>query len=86
MIWERLVLYEEDFFENLILYCLETDNSKTGSFHNVALQIVETQLHKQRWETEKLYNPYRNLCLDKSYGGSQTPLGERMNFFPDEED
>lgn len=34
----------------------------------------------------KLYNPYRNLYLDKCYGESKTPLGEWMYFPTDEED
>ena len=78
---------EEDFFANLILYCKEADNaSSSGRFRDKAFRIVEAALRKQRQEASKLYNPYRNLYLDKCYGESKTPLGEWMNFSMDEED
>lgn len=78
---------EEDFFENLVLYCEEADHTASGGrFRDRAFRIVETALRKQRQEASKLYNPYRNLYLDKCYGESKTPLGEWMYFPTDEED
>lgn len=76
---------EEDFFENLILYCEEADHALSGGrFRDRAFRIVEAALRKQRLEASKLFNPYRNLYLDKCYGESKTPLGDWMNFSTDE--
>lgn len=78
---------EEDFFEDLVLYCEEADHSASGGrFRDRALRIVETALRRQRQETNKLYNPYRNLYLDKCYGDSKIPLGEWMHFSTGEEE
>ena len=78
---------EEDFFENLVLYCEEADHTASGGrFRDRAFCIVEAALREQRQEASKLYNPYRNLYLDKCYGESKTPLGEWMYFPTDEED
>ena len=78
---------KEDFFQNLVLYCEEADHAASGCrFRDRALRIVEAALRRQRQETNKLYNPYRNLYLDKCYGDSKTPLGEWMHFSTDEED
>ena len=78
---------EEDFFENLVLYCEKADHAASGGrFRDSAFRIVEAALREQRQEASKLYNPYRNLYLDKCYGESKTPLGEWMYFRTDEED
>ena len=72
---------EEDFFDDLVLYCMEADHTTSGeNFHVRAFQIAEAALFRQRQEARKLYNPYRNLCLDKCYGESKTPLGEWIHF------
>lgn len=78
---------EEDFFANLVLYCLEADcATSTGSFYSKASRIVEAALRKQRQEASKLYNPHRNLYLDKCYGESKVPLGAWMSFSEGEDD
>ena len=95
--WEIFVKYpyekgtyavdEEDFFENLVLYCEEADHAASGGkFRDRALCIVKAALREQRQEASKLYNSYRNPYLDKCYGESKTPLGEWMYFPTDEED
>ena len=72
---------EEDCFENLVVYCIEADHATSGkNFYNRVFQIVEAALFKQRQEVKKLYNPYRNLFLDKCYGESKRTLGEWMDF------
>lgn len=72
---------EEDFFGNLVLYCIEADRATSGkNFYSRVFQIVEAALFKQRQEAKKLYNPYRNLFLDKCYGESKRTLGEWMDF------
>ena len=40
----------------------------------------EDALYEQAQKVRKLYNPYRNLYLDKYYGESKRPLGEWMDF------
>lgn len=78
---------EEDFFENLVLYCVEADHTASGGkYRDRALYILKAALREQRREASKLYNPYRNLHLDKCYGDSKIPLGEWMYFPSDEED
>lgn len=75
---------KEDFFENLILYCIEADHTASDKkFYSTALHIVDEALYKQRQEFNKLYNPHRNLYLDKCYGESLIPLGEWMDFSED---
>lgn len=72
---------EEDFFSNLVLCCYEADaNCSRGKFFTSACCMIDAMLCEQRKETAKLYNPYRNLYLNKCYGESKTPLGEWMNF------
>lgn len=78
---------EEDFFSSLILYCYEADTSRSRSqFFTRACHKIDAMLCKRRKETAKLYNPYRNLYLDKCYGESKTPLGEWMNFSTTEDE
>lgn len=55
---------EEDFFGNLVLYCIEADRATSGkNFYGRVFQIVEAALFKQRQEAKKLYNPY---CVRRS--------------------
>ena len=78
---------EEVFFGNLVLYCMEADDATSGKdFYSRAFQIVEAALFQQRQETKKLYNPYRNLYLDKCYGESKRTLGEWMDFSQEDDD
>lgn len=80
------IVDKDEFFQNLVLYCIEADHAKSsGNFYERALKIVETELQKQRTEMNKLYNPHRNICIDKCYGESKTPLGEWMIFSEQEE-
>lgn len=43
-------------------------------------------LCEQRREAAKLYDPYRNLYLDKCYAEGKMPLGEWMNFSTDDDE
>jgi hypothetical protein len=45
----------EDFFGNLVLYCIEADRATSGkNFYSRVFQIVEAALFKQRQEAKKL--------------------------------
>lgn len=78
---------EEDFFATLVLLCLEVDQRKTTlrKFQAEAYQRINTELKKRKQETQKLYNPFKNLYLDKCYGDSKVPLGAWLNFSSEEE-
>lgn len=77
---------KEDFFSNLVLYCYEADSNHThGTFCSRTYRLIDAMLSEQRQETRRLYNPHRNLYLDKCYGESKTPLGEWMNFSTDDD-
>ena len=43
-------------------------------------RAIDADLHERMLQARKLYNPYRNLYLDKCYGESKTPLGAWMDF------
>ena len=74
--WRKYLMEEEDFFMELVLRCKETDSLSGDIFLKRVYQAIDTLIQKQRQEAYKLYNPYRNLYLDKCYGDSQIPLGE----------
>lgn len=77
---------EEDYFSTLVLLCLEADQKRTTyrNYQAKASQIICAELEKRRRETQKLYNPFKNLYLDKCYGDSSAPLGTWMNFSSEE--
>lgn len=77
---------EEDYFSTLVLLCLETDERKTTPkmFHERACQKIDAELAERKRETQRLYNPFRNLYLDKCYGNSKIPLVAWMNFSSEE--
>lgn len=68
---------EEDYFSTLVLLCLEADCGRAapGGFQARASRLIRAELETRRKETQKLYNPFKNLCLDQCYGDSRTPLG-----------
>ena len=80
-------LEEEDFFYTLVLICMEADQacSSLKVFQWRAEQQIRAELKNRQQETSKLYNPYKNLYLDKCYGDSKIPLGAWMNFCSDED-
>lgn len=69
---------EEDFFHTLVMICEEEDNvsSTKNVFYRRACEHIENVLKKQKREQNELYNPYKNLYLDKCYGDSKRPLVE----------
>lgn len=73
----RYGMDEEDYFSTLVLLCLEADcgRSSSAGFPARASRLIRAELETRRQETQKLYNPFRNLCLDQCYGDSRTPLG-----------
>ena len=71
---------EDDFFMELVVHCEEAKLSTGGAFLERARMAIEADLYKQKQEMHKLYNPYRNLYLDKCYGESKQPLVEWMDF------
>ena len=77
--WKYL-LEEEDFFQALVLHCEEAEFSSGGTFLERACREIDADLYEQVRKVYRLYNPHRNLYLDKCYGESKRPLGERMDF------
>lgn len=77
---------EEDFFAELILQCREAEFCSGGSFLERDCRAIDADLHERMLQARKLYNPYRNLYLDKCYGESKTPLGAWMDFSKYEEE
>lgn len=77
---------EEDFFAELILQCREAESCSGGSFLERDCRAIDADLHERMLQARKLYNPYRNLYLDKCYGESKTPLGAWMDFSKYEEE
>ena len=51
-----------------------------GTFLGRVRRAIEADLYKQKQEMRKLYNPYRNLYLDKCYGESKRPAVDWMDF------
>ena len=76
---------EEDFFMGLVAHCAEAKLTTGGTFLERVRRAIEADLYKQKQEMRKLYNPYRNLYLDKCYGEGKQPLVEWMDFSKCEE-
>lgn len=75
----KYLLEEEDFFIELIIHCKETELSGDAFLGRVC-RAIDEDLAEQKQKVRKIYNPYRNLYLDKCYGESETQLGEWMDF------
>jgi len=71
---------EEDFFMELVVHCEEAKLSTGGTFLKRACMAIEAYLYEQKQQMRRLYNPYRNLYLDKCYGESKQPLVAWMDF------
>lgn len=73
---------QEDFFNTLVCLCAETNQTRIplSIFQYRAFQQIRATLEERERETSKLYNPFKNLYLDKCYGESLTPLGSWMDF------
>lgn len=76
---------DKDIFHEMITICLEVDaiaqkTRKKNQFKDRSIKEIDTYLSKKKMEDQKLYNPYRNLYLDKCYGDSEVPLEAWMNF------
>lgn len=71
---------EADFFMDLVLHCEEAKHLPGSMFLKQVCGAIEADLHEQMQQVRKLYNPYRNLYLDKCYGESKSPLSEWMDF------
>lgn len=80
------MLEEEDFFIELVIHCKEAEAASRGTFLEQAYRTIDKALAEQKQKVRKLYNPYRNLCLNKCYGESKTQLIEWMNFSKYEEE
>lgn len=72
---------EEDFFQTLVYLCYEANQIRLS--HDVFLQQacykITAELKHKQWDFNHLYNPYKNLSLDKCYGDDKHPLGEYFN-------
>ena len=64
----------------LVVHCAEAKLTTGGTFLERACKAIEADLCEQ-----KLYNPYRNLYMDKCYGEGKQPLVEWMDFSKYEE-
>lgn len=84
----RYGMEEEDYFATLVLLCLEADQRKRSrrKFQEQAYRQITGELERRKKETQKLYNSFRNLCLDKCYGEGKVPLGSWMNFKNEEDE
>lgn len=76
---------EEDFFMDIVLRCMEAEHSSGGTFLERVCKKIDADLYDQAQQVRRLYNPHRNLYLDKCYGESKCPLGEWMDFSKYEE-
>ena len=76
----KYLLEEEDFFQELVLHCEEAELSSGGTFLERACRKIDAELYEQVQKAYRLYNPHRNLYLDKCYGESKRPLSEWMDF------
>ena len=81
----KYLLKEEDFFQELVLHCEEAELSSGGTFLERACREIDAELYEQVQNVYRLYNPHRNLYLDKCCGESKRPLGEWMDFTKYEE-
>ena len=75
--------FSEDTFRDMMTICFEADHEvmhKKTRFKGAAIKKINEYLYKKRQEAYRLYNPYRNLFLDKCYRNSNVPLGAWMNF------
>ena len=74
------LMEEEDFFQELVLHCKEADLLSRGTFLERVCKRIDADFHEHTQKAYRLYNPHRNLYLDKCYGESKRPLGEWMDF------
>lgn len=64
----------------IVVHCAEAKLATGGTFLERVRRAIEADLYKQKQEMRKLYNPYRNLYLDKCYGESKRPAVDWMDF------
>lgn len=81
----KYLLEEKDFFQELVLHCEEAEFSSGGTFLERACWEIGADLYEQVRKVYRLYNPHRNLYLDKCCGESKRPLGEWVDFTKYEE-
>lgn len=62
---------EEDFFMGLAVHRTEAEHSTGGTFLERVRRAIEADLYKQKQEMRRLYNPNRNLYLNKCYVSAQ---------------
>lgn len=71
---------EADFFCELVTRCIETQRAGESNFLARACRNIDAVLYEHKMKMRILYNPHRNLYMDRCYGDSITPLGEWMDF------
>ena len=76
----------EDDFRDMMTICYEVASvmHKKAGFKGMAIKKIDEYLYEKRQEERRLYNPYKNLFLDKCYGDSKVPLGVWMDFSKNE--
>lgn len=78
--WRKYLLDEADFFMDLVVHCEEDKHLSGDIFLERVCRKIDADLYEQAQKARKLYNPYRNLYLDKCYGESKHSLGTWMDF------
>lgn len=76
----KYLMEEDDFFMGIVVHCAEAKLATGGTFLERVRRAIEADLYKQKQEMRKLYNPYRNLYLDKCYDESKRPAVDWMDF------
>lgn len=69
-----------DFFYELVTLCIETQHVGGRDFLARVCESIDAVLREHKMMMRFLYNPYRNLYMDKCYGDSKVPLVEWMDF------
>lgn len=72
---------KDDFLSTLICHCYEANQQKSfDAFFSIAYTMIQADLKDTKAEVTKIYNPFRNLFLDKCYGENNKPLVDWMDF------
>lgn len=71
-------LSEDDFHEMVSLCCCISDRVR-DRFVKRATEAIRDFFAEQRRENNILYNPYRNISLDQSYGDSNSCVSDWLN-------
>lgn len=78
---------EDQLQEYWTICCEQSEVYGTGAlFRQKVASAIAAARKKHNRETNKLYNPFRNVSLDLCYADSQIPLAERRNLSNEQPD